>query len=43
MSTNFHAKQTTLTFLTQIYPEMDLGFEIQETNVGIRISILEIL
>ena len=42
MCTNFQLKQTTVTFLVQIYPKMKLGFEIQETNVEIRISILEI-
>ena len=31
-----------MTFLTQICPKRKLGFEIQKTNVGIRISILEI-
>ena len=31
-----------MTFLVQICPKRKLGFEIQETNVGIRISILEI-
>ena len=31
-----------MTFLAQIYPKRKLGFEIQKTNVGIRISILEI-
>ena len=30
-------------FSTQICPKMDLGFEIQKTNVAIRTSILEIL
>ena len=42
MCANFHLKQTTLTFLAQICPKRKLGFEIQKTNVGIRISILEI-
>ena len=42
MCTNFQLKQTTLTFLAQICPKRKLGFEIQKTNVGIRISILEI-
>ena len=42
MSVNFQAKRTTLTFLAQISPRMDLGLEIQKTNAGIRISILEI-
>ena len=38
---NFWSKWTTLTFSTKICPKMDLGFEIYKTNVGIRISILE--
>ena len=42
MCANFQLKQTTLTFSTQICPKRKLGFEIQKTNVGIRISILEI-
>ena len=42
MHPSFQAKQTTLTFLAQICPKMDLGFEIQKTNVGIRVSIFEI-
>ena len=41
MCANFQLKQTTLTFLAQICPKRKLGFEIQITNVGIRISILE--
>ena len=41
MFANCQAKQTTLTFLALICPKMDLGLEIQKTNVGIRISILE--
>ena len=43
MCTNFHAKWTTLTFLAQTSPKMDLAFETQKTNIEIRISILEIL
>ena len=43
MHANFQTKQTALTFLVQICPKMDLGFEIQKTNIGIRISILEVL
>ena len=31
-----------MTFLAQIYPKTKLGFEIQKTNVGIRINIFEI-
>ena len=42
MRTNFQAKQTALTFLAQICPKMDLGLEIQKTNVGIRITIFDI-
>ena len=42
MCVNFQLKRTTLTFLAQICPKRKLGFEIQKTNVGIRISILEI-
>ena len=41
--TNFQVRQTTLTFLAQICPKRKSGFEIQKTNVGLRISILEIL
>ena len=43
MCTNFQAKQIALTFLAQICPKMELGLEIQKINVGIKISILEIL
>ena len=43
MRVNFQLKRTTLTFLAQICPKKKLGFEIQKANVGIRISILEIL
>ena len=39
---HFQAKQAALTFSTQICPKMSLGFEIQKTNVGIIISILDI-
>ena len=42
MCANFQLKRTTLTFLVQICPKRKLGFEIQKTNAGIRISILEI-
>ena len=42
MCANFQSKWTTLNPSAKIYPKMDLGFEIQKTNVGIRISILEI-
>ena len=40
MCANLQTKQTTLTFLAQICPKMNLGLEIQKTNVGIRIIIL---
>ena len=42
MCNNYQLKQTTLIFFAQICPKRKLGFEIQKTNVGIRISILEI-
>ena len=32
-----------MNFSAQICPKVDLGLEIQKTNVGIKISILEIL
>ena len=35
-------KWTTLTFLVQICPKINLGLQIQKTNVGIRINILQI-
>ena len=38
----FSGKTNNLTFLAQICPEMDLGLEIQKTNVGRRIIILKI-
>ena len=41
MCTNFQVKQTTLTFLDQICPKMDLWSEIQKTNVGIKMSIVK--
>ena len=40
---NFQAKEIALTFSDQISQKMDLGLEIQKTNVGIGIIILEIL
>ena len=43
MRATFQAKQTALTFSAQICPKMDLGLEIKITNVGIRISILDML
>ena len=42
MRTNFQLKRTAVTFLAQICPKSKLGFEIQEANVGITISTLEI-
>ena len=42
MCANFKEKRTTLTFLVQICPKGNLDLEIQKTNFGIRISILEI-
>ena len=42
LCTNFQLKRTTLTFLAQICRKRKLGFEIQKTNVGIRISIFKI-
>ena len=42
MCANFQLKRITLTFLAQIWPKRRLGFEIQKTNVGIRINILKI-
>ena len=42
MCANFQLKQTNLNFLVQICLKRKLGFEIHITNVGIRISILEI-
>ena len=35
-------KQSTFTFLAQIYPKMELGLEIQKTNIEIRINFLKI-
>ena len=42
MCVNFQAKQTALIFSAQTFPKTDLGLEIQNTNVRIRISILKI-
>ena len=39
---NFQPNWTTFSFSVQVYPKMDLGFEIQKTNVGGRISNLKI-
>ena len=38
---NFRQNKQLLTFLVQMCPKMDVGLEIQETNVGIRISIVK--
>ena len=43
MCANFQTKLTTLNFWAQICSKRKSGFEIQKTNIGIRISILEIL
>ena len=42
MYANLQTKQTILTFLAQICPKRNLKLEIRKTNIGIRISILEI-
>ena len=42
MCAKFQLKRTTLTFLAQICPKRKLGFEIQKTDVEIRVSMLEI-
>ena len=42
MCANFQAKRTTLSFLTQICPEMDFWLEILKTNVEISIDIPQI-
>ena len=42
MCANFQAKRKTLPFFAQICPKGSLELEIHKTNVGIRISILEI-
>ena len=42
MCADFLVKQRILTFLAQIFPEMNFCLKIQKTNVRIRISILEI-
>ena len=39
----YRREQTTLNFSTQICPKMTWELEIQKSNVGVRISILEIL
>ena len=40
--TNFQAKWTNLTNLTQTYPKMSFSSEIQNKNVEIKITIIEI-
>ena len=42
MYANIQKKRRTLTFLNQICPRIDWGFEIQKTNAGIRINIVGI-
>ena len=39
---DFQLKRITLTFLAQICPKRKLELEIQKTNVGMRINMLEI-
>ena len=39
----FSDKTVNLTFLAQISPKMNLGLEIQKSNIGIKISNFEIL
>ena len=41
MCANFQAKWTNLTFWGQICPKIDFWFEIQKTNIEVKISILE--
>ena len=43
MCANFQSKWTTLSFLAQICPKEDLGFEAEKNNVRIRINIVEML
>ena len=43
LCTNFQPNWTTLTFLAQIWPKMDLGSIIQKTNVGIIIEWISII
>ena len=43
MRTNVQSKWTTLDFLTQICPKTDLVLETEESNVKLRITIVEIL
>ena len=43
VSSIFQAKQMTSTFSAQICQKVDLGLEIQNADVGIRISILKTL
>ena len=42
MRANFQSKWTTLNFSAHILAKMDLGLEIEKSNVGIRISFIEI-
>ena len=32
---NFQVKRTSLRFLTQVWPKIDLGLEIKKSNIGI--------
>ena len=41
MCANFQSNWTTLNFLAQFCPKIDFGLEIEKSNVGIRIKILE--
>ena len=43
MCAYFWSKWRTLNFSVQICPKKDLGLEIEENNVGIRIKIVETL
>ena len=36
MCANFQAKRTSLRFLTQVWPKIDLGLEIKKSNIGIK-------
>ena len=43
MCAKFQSKWTTLNFLAQGCPKMDLGFKTEKNNVGITINIFETL
>ena len=36
MCANFQAKRTSLRFLTQVWPKIELGLEIKKCNIGIK-------